>query len=160
MTRPNNATLKQLLKTRFPATKFSVRAGRGTSRSWTHVSWTDGPTERLVEDMLADVGSAPGYMDQTDYFNGERVSVSRSSSDIHRQRVAQTLLGSKPVPPQEAWSWQVRRANGGGYNDLHCIVNRAIYRREEIDRHRFDANAWLEAWAHGSHIAPDSVVYA
>jgi hypothetical protein len=40
--------LKQALRTRFPATAFSVRMSRGTGYGNVYVSWEDGPTTRAV----------------------------------------------------------------------------------------------------------------
>jgi len=49
-TAPESARiLKQALQRAFPATKFSVRLGRGTGYGDCDVSWTDGPTTKAVE---------------------------------------------------------------------------------------------------------------
>lgn len=160
MARPSNASLKQSLRRRFPATLWRVSSGRGTSSSWTHVVWTDGPSTQLVERFLASIGAKPGYMDQTDYYNGERISTNRTISDAFKMRVAGELLGSKPVPPVAAWHYSVKRSNAGGWYDLRDCIWQAVSRRDYFDQARFDANAWLEAWAHGSKDAPTAVQYA
>lgn len=43
--------LKRELAKRFPATRFSVRLSRGTGWGNCHVSWTDGPTVKLVREV-------------------------------------------------------------------------------------------------------------
>jgi hypothetical protein len=43
--------LKKALRARFPATAFSVRLSRGTGYGNCHVSWTDGPTEKVVRSI-------------------------------------------------------------------------------------------------------------
>lgn len=43
--------IRAALKVAFPATKFSVRKGTGTGSSWLSVSWEDGPTDRMVDDV-------------------------------------------------------------------------------------------------------------
>ena len=133
MARPDNLTLKRLLSRRFPATAFRVYAGRGTSSSWTHIDWTDGPTDDLVTHYLSTIGSAPGSMDITDYFEGERVSTRREISEDMRQMVAKQLLGSKPVPPVSAWDHDVKRPNMGGWYNFHQCVRFAASNRGSLD---------------------------
>jgi hypothetical protein len=157
--RPDNATLKRALRARFPAVRFSVTSGRGTAACWTHVAWTDGPTERLVEDALADLSASPGHMDQTDYFEGERVSLDRTVSDLALQHVAGVLLGRKPVPPRELWARDVLFSNGRGWRNFYSIVHGAAQNRENLDLWRFEAHAWLAAVQAGSAEAPTSVDY-
>lgn len=157
--RPSNADLKRALRARFPAVKFSVHSGRGTGASWTHVDWADGPSERAVTAALAELGAAPGTMDQSDYFNGERISATRHVSDAHRARVAALLLAPQDVPPADVWGWNVRRSNAGGYYNLHDVVHRACARRDDFERHQFDAHAWLAAYRDQTHDAPTSVNY-
>lgn len=158
--RPDNMTLKRLLSQRFPATTFRVYSGRGTASGWSHVQWSDGPSTHLVESFLATLGAAPGSMDNTDYFNGERVSTDRKISDAFRDRVAAELLAPKPVPPLEAWTYYVNRPNAGGSYDFQDCVHRATSRREYFESERFNAHAWLEAWSHGQREAPTCVRYA
>lgn len=43
--------MKRELQKRFPATKFSTRLSRGTGYGNCHVSWTDGPSVKLVKEM-------------------------------------------------------------------------------------------------------------
>jgi len=160
MARPDNSTIKRSLSKRFPATSFRVFSGRGTSSSWTHIAWQDGPSEQLVTAHVSSIGARPGYMDQTDYYNGERMSLTRKISDAFKLRVAVELLGSKPVPPMDVWHYSVKRPNGGGWYDLRDCVWQAIQRRDYLDSCRFDAHAWLEAWAHGLKEAPSAVCYA
>ncbi len=45
--------MKQALHTKFPATKFTVRLSRGTGYGDCSVSWTDGPSDRLVSAVVA-----------------------------------------------------------------------------------------------------------
>jgi len=159
MSRPDNRTLKHLLTRRFPATSWSVKAGRGTSCSWTHISWTDGPTDQLVTRYLSSIGSAPGTMDITDYFDGERVSTHRELSDDMQLMVATALLDPKPVPPVAAWQHDVQRSNRGGWYNFYNCVRFAASNRENFERAQFDAHAWLEAWAHNRKDAPSAVNY-
>lgn len=44
--------LKHALQQKFPAVKFSVRLSRGTGYGMCHVSWTDGPSMRLVDEVV------------------------------------------------------------------------------------------------------------
>ena len=159
MSRPDNAVLKRGLHQRFPATRFRVSSGRGTGRSWSHVYWTDGPSTQLVDTALVQLGAAPGHMDNTDYFNGERISTTRTLSDGFKRLVADALLAPKPVPPVEAWEYQVRGANNQGWYSLGDCIYRAASRRDYFEHERFNAHAWLEAWAHNLREAPASVSY-
>lgn len=160
MSRPDNASLKQSLRRRFPATAWRVNSGRGTSSNWTHVVWSDGPSTDLVQGFLATIGARPGYMDQTDYYCGERVTCNRAISDGFKLRVATELLSPKIVPPTETWHHSVKRSNAGGWYDLRDCIWRAIEHRDDLERARFDAHAWLEAWAHNSQEAPSAVCFA
>ena len=157
--RPDNATLKRELSRRFPAVRFSVRSGRGTACAWTHIAWTDGPTERRVTAELATLGAAPGSMDHTDYFNGERVSTDRHTTDAEQARIAALLVAPHPVPPRAEWGRGVARQNGGGWYDFQQCVWSAASNRENFERARFDAHAWLAAVRAGSATAPTSVTY-
>ena len=160
MSRPNNATLKRLLTKRFPATRFRVYSGRGTASSWSHADWIDGPSAHLVETFLATIGAAPGTMDNTDYFSGERVSCNRRVSDHFRRRVAAWLLSPKTPPPESEWHPRIRGANGTGYYDLNTTVHRAISRPDlHLDHARFAAHAWYTARITGKTDAPTSVCY-
>jgi len=160
MSRPNNATLKRELSRRFPAVRFSVRSGRGTSSCWTHIGWTDGPTDQRVESVLGQLGAAPGTVDQSDYFDGERVSCSRQVSDGEYARVAALLLAPKVVPPQSEWGRGILRGNCGGYYDFRDCLWRAVSNRENFERERFNAHAWLAAITAGLAEAPRSVTYS
>jgi hypothetical protein len=46
------ALLKSTLRRAFPATKFSVRLSRGTAYGYCHVSWTDGPSQKAVREII------------------------------------------------------------------------------------------------------------
>lgn len=160
MSRPDNRSLKQSLSHRFPATSWRVSAGRGTASCWTHITWTDGPSVDLVHRFLSTLGAAPGTMDNTDYFEGERVNTHREISLAMAQLVAAALLAPKIVPPVEAWHYDVKRPNGGGWYSFQNCVNLAASNREHFERAQFDAHSWLEAWAHGKKDAPSAVCYA
>lgn len=157
MARPSNVAIKQSLTRRFPAVKWSVKSGRGTASSWTEIKWTDGPSDDIVTAHLATLGAAPGFMDNTDYYNGERVLLERRLSPGFELLVAGRLLRPKQVPPPAAWSYYVQRPNGGGYT-LHECICRAAHHRERFEEERYRALAWLEAWAHGLKEAPQCVV--
>lgn len=159
MARPDNSTLKRYLRATFPATTFSVTRGRGTGYGWTHISWTDGPTSRRVTDALALVGAAPGHMDNTDYFDGERVSPRRDLSEAFELRLAELLLGGRDrVPPREQWSKGVTRAVSGGWYNLHECIYRVAGDRQQLSDERVRAQAWLWAIQHGEPRAPSSVM--
>jgi len=144
MSRPANREIKRHLQATFPAFKFSVRSGRGTGSSWTHIDWTDGPSDRRVNEVLAEIGAIAGHMDQSDYFEGERINTTRAQSDAHRESVARTLLAPKAVPAPELWSRNVK-IPGRGWVDLNQIVYGAASHREYMDRYRFEAHLWLDA---------------
>jgi hypothetical protein len=61
----SSAWLKQELKRRFPATKFSVRMSSGTGYGMAHVKWTDGPTTTRVDEVLA-ICEGEGFDGMTD----------------------------------------------------------------------------------------------
>lgn len=159
MARPDNTTIKRLLSKHFSATRFSVSSGRGTSSCWTHVVWTDGPSTGRVEAFLCTIGATPGHMDQTDYYNGERISTNRKLSDAFRTRVATELLAPKAVPPMNVWHYDVKRPNMGGWYSLRDCIWEAASNRENFERAQFDAHAWMEAWAHNRKEAPSAVSY-
>lgn len=46
------ALIRQVLKKAFPATTFSVRTARGSMVSSVDISWTDGPTVKLVDSFV------------------------------------------------------------------------------------------------------------
>jgi len=105
------------------------------------------------------IQAAPGSMDQTDYFNGERIGLTRHISETMQDQVARALLGAKVVPPRDAWDHDVQRPNSGGWYNFHQCVWSAASNRENFERAQFDAHAWLEAWAHNRREAPNSVNY-
>lgn len=160
MARPSNADLKKALNRRFPSTAFRVHSGRGTSACWSHVGWTDGPSESLVVSFLATLGAAPGHSDQSDYFDGERVSVTRHLSDDFRLMVARSLVGNRPLPAMETWHKDIRQANGTDWYSFRDCVYRAAVNRTHFENERFQAVAWMNAMAHGKREAPTLVVYA
>lgn len=157
MARPDNVTLKRELSRRFRSTRFRVYSGRGTSRSWSHIAWTDGPSEGLVLAVLGMLGATPGSMDETDYFNGERVSLYRTSSEMARQRVARALLAPHPVPAREAWGKDVNQQPGRGWYNFEGCVLGAAANRLDFERYRFEALCWLAAITAGTTAAPQSV---
>src|SRR5690348_4677246 len=57
--------LKQALRRAFPAVKFSVTLDRGTAYGCANVGWTDGPTTRLVDAVVAPF-SGEGFDGMTD----------------------------------------------------------------------------------------------
>jgi hypothetical protein len=61
----STAALKSALRARWPQTGFSVRGGRGTAYGWCSVSWTDGPTEALVDEVTGDF-QGEGFDGSTD----------------------------------------------------------------------------------------------
>jgi len=72
--------IRKVLRESFPGVKFSVRIDRYAGGSSTRVTWTDGPTAKVVEDLLS-VFEAAGfdgmqdlkfYKDST--LDGERVN--------------------------------------------------------------------------------------
>jgi hypothetical protein len=144
MSRPANSQIKRHLQATFPAVKFSVRSGRGTGASWTHIGWTDGPTDGRVTEALAAFGVVAGHMDMSDYFEGERISTSRDISEANGDVVARVLLAPKAVPARSLWSRNVR-IDGRGWVDLHQIVWCAAANRENAERSRFEAHLWLDA---------------
>ena len=57
--------LKRTLQRAFPATAFSVTIDRGTAYGYCNVSWTDGPSEKLVE-VVANRFKGQGFDGMTD----------------------------------------------------------------------------------------------
>lgn len=61
--------IRGILKKAFPTCKFSVVTERGSMVSSVRVRWTDGPTVKLVEALIAcfEAGSFDGMTDSYDY---------------------------------------------------------------------------------------------
>lgn len=45
--------LRTALRKQFPGTRFSVRMARGSAHGWLDVSWTDGPAESAVREVVS-----------------------------------------------------------------------------------------------------------
>jgi len=56
--------IRKALRAAFPSVKFSLRMARGTGHGWFDLSWTDGPTEDDVQEIIAPFRSS--YFDSTD----------------------------------------------------------------------------------------------
>ncbi|MGH9887100.1 MAG: LPD29 domain-containing protein, partial [bacterium] len=61
--------IRRVLRTAFPATKFSVRTERGSMVSSVRVSWTDGPTVARVDAVVGcfEAGHFDGMTDSYEY---------------------------------------------------------------------------------------------
>lgn len=62
------ALLKTALHAAFPGIRFSVRKDRGTACAWLRVSYTDGPTTALVQE-IADRYTAQRFNPMTDSYD-------------------------------------------------------------------------------------------
>ena len=63
--------LRTILRSAFPATKFSVVTERGSMVSAVRVSWTDGPTQQRVESLVA-VFASGKFDGMTDGYDWKR----------------------------------------------------------------------------------------
>lgn len=44
---------RKAIRAAFPGVKFSLTNSRGTGYGWIHLSWTDGPTSREMDEFIA-----------------------------------------------------------------------------------------------------------
>lgn len=91
------------LKAAFPGVKFSVRTSRFAGGDDLRVEWTDGPTEKQVNEIISKyaAGSFDGMIDLYTYDNDEfnklygsakYVSASRSYSESFLTKIAQIVI--------------------------------------------------------------------
>jgi hypothetical protein len=92
---------RKAIRAAFPGLKFSLTNSSGTGYGWLHLSWTDGPTDQAMRDIVdtfdamlggythinssrrysvdaetfaaAEVAANPGRWDDNDYFATRRV---------------------------------------------------------------------------------------
>lgn len=77
------AAIRKLLKAHFPATTFSVVTERGSLVSSVRIAWTDGPTERRVEELVE--GFEAGHFDgMTDSYTYDRDAVLTIDGAVYR----------------------------------------------------------------------------
>ena len=128
----SSALLKATLRKAFLATKFSVRLSRGTGYGNCYVSWSDGPTARRVDAILADF-EGKGFDGSTDssYYkhaimpNGERSALGlilreRTISAPFARKLAQAVSaywGGEDMQPPEIIStgryWSILDGQNG-----------------------------------------------
>lgn len=88
--------IRAALRIAFPACRFSVRRGAGTSATWITVTWTDGPTEMAA---TAIVGQ---HRDLTGPYSG-RTQISRTISpqacEAHEETALEVLISDQPEHP-------------------------------------------------------------
>ena len=152
--------LKQALKQAFPATRFSVRLSRGTGYGDCHVSWTDGPTEKLVESEVIRRFEGHGFDGMTDirYHKDARLADGRQSglrliscqhaySDQHISQLIRAI-GTRYHVPREEWpsledykagrTWNTSPfANEEGCrnrNSWQDLIHRVARDRTELER--------------------------
>lgn len=147
--------VREALKERFPRCSFSVRSSTYSMGASISVRWTDGPTEKYVDAVLAHlVGS--DFDSQTDsrtfrgafLLNGEKVksgadhiSTTRTLSDRAWQRCAEQVAAfwDTTIPPRErAHAESMARLTQNrfyGHEDFGNMVWRA-----STDRTRFAAD--------------------
>lgn len=63
--------IRKILKENFPTTKFSVRSSNFSMGDSVHVSWTDGPTNKKVNELIRhfQYGHFDGMIDLYEYSN-------------------------------------------------------------------------------------------
>jgi hypothetical protein len=71
------ALIRKLLKAQFPSTKFSVVTERGSMVSSVRIAWTDGPTTRRVDALVAcfEAGHFDGMTDSYEYDSSRHLIV-------------------------------------------------------------------------------------
>jgi hypothetical protein len=69
--------IRRILKTQFPATKFSVTTARGSMVSAVHIEWTDGPTRNAVGALVSgfEQGRFDGMTDSYEYDTSKVLNV-------------------------------------------------------------------------------------
>lgn len=119
------------LKAAFPGVKFSVKTERYTGGTSLNVSWTDGPTTKMVEAIIDKYqwGKFNGMEDIYEYGNRVFTDIFGGAKFVFAQRgrsdalVAEALeavgkrFGVEPMPVEEyrnggAWRWMT----ADGYN--------------------------------------------
>ena len=136
--------LKQALAQRFPSTRFSVRLSRGTAYGNCHVSWTDGPTVKVVDAVAAPFEGAgfDGMTDSTIYYkaylpDGRRsglrmiLTERKISPALARKCAAQVAdyygLPLPEITEDNAGYWQVKHDGGWVREDIREYWSTLIY---------------------------------
>jgi len=149
--------LKQALKARFPATAFSVRLDRGTAYGCASVSWTDGPSRKMVEQVIAPFEGEgfDGMTDSTIHYraylpDGRRsrlrlVNAERRISPALAKRAAAQVAAYYGVPEpvltvNEYGSWQIEGDTRWVREDIGEYWSSLIWRAAE-DHSRYARNA-------------------
>jgi hypothetical protein len=138
--------IRHLLKAAFPAVKFSVTTSRYSGGSSINVKWTDGPTYRVVDEMVSAL-EGKGFDGSQDLeyakapfsVNGVLVRTycyihcNRHTSERLKQRAAEQVATYYGValPPRDQWS-HTPGPNGMDY------WNTLVYQACE-DRTRFQS---------------------
>lgn len=137
--------LKQTLSRAFPAARFSVRLSRGTGYGNCHISWTDGPTVRLVDQVAAQFEGA-SFDGMTDSMNYRRVLMPdgrepglnlilterRTSPALARRAAAQVAafygLELPTITETAGGYWQVENDNRWVRDDIREYWSTLIHR--------------------------------
>jgi conjugative element/phage-associated large polyvalent protein len=136
--------LKQALRARFPACEFSVRCSRGTGYGDCSVSWRDGPSVRLVEQVIASF-EGESFDGMTDMRESRHVLLADGRRTglrlINHQRTISPALARKaaaqvaafyglPLPTitEENGSWQVDGDTQWVRSDIREYWSTLIYR--------------------------------
>lgn len=166
-----NKLIRADLKKAFPGVKFSVRGERASMMTATRISWTDGPDERTVDEVVANyrakerdaTGDYWDARETTDpegnrvYYGSDYVTLSRRISekymDAAKVKTAE-LMGVEEVldngytPEDGVNLYAVEEFTGvplhNGYAFGASLVRMVAGRLAECDFHGVDADAELE----------------
>ena len=145
--------LKRALAKRFPATRFSVKLSRGTAWGNCHVSWTDGPSTKLVKEITRQYEGS-GFDGMTDsqfhidnpLADGRQTGLSMILEQRHisakfAQRLADAVasfygVDSPQVTQNGSEYWEIAdRANVASSGESwYTLIHRASQDRESIQR--------------------------
>lgn len=100
--------IRQLLKTKFPFVKFSIRSRSFAGGDSVDVSWTDGPTTRTIDSLIGkfQYGHFNGMTDCYEYSNRE--------SGIPQSKYVQT---SRHMAPETGHEIKMKIAESHGIED-------------------------------------------
>ncbi len=146
--------MKRALQKRFPATRFSVRLSRGTGWGNCSVSWTDGPSTKLVREITKHFeGSGFDGMTDCQYHienplpDGRQTGLSMISECRHisrrfARRIADAVAKFYGVePPQiedtDEGYWEIRaidRNVAGTGEDWYNLIHRAGQDQGSVQR--------------------------
>lgn len=165
--------VRSTLKADFPNTKFSVRSSSYSGGASITVSWTDGPTERQVTELVGQYSGSTfdGMQDLRSYhtsvLNGETVHYgadhvfgNRETSIIFKMQCAKAVAAyfNQPVPAMTRYNWfEPTHEQILGYDTLIDLITQVmnVTNGDDYSLHGSYVPDWIAAvWMKHFHTAP------